>query len=201
MSKLPLAILFLLLGACGPVAVEAGLPPGELQAQANGITVTAGNFRVERLQFMADVCFERPTLSANWLVGSQTSVEYSGKSAPVRGMNLLNTEMDFDTPHRCDLLLFPIGTDSVHEFRLVIPYLQMEIPFADCDTAQAKLDAADTGIVISCYSRQHPDGGRSEGYSIDFKPASLSDEEASQLASEAFMETAPGPWIFEGVIE
>lgn len=200
MSKLPLPALLLLLAACGSGA-EAGLPPGELQAQANGITVTAGNFRLERLQFMADVCFERPTLTMNWLVGSQTSVEYSGKSAPVRGMNLLNSDMDFDTPHRCDLLLFPIGTDSIHEFQLVIPYLQMEISFADCESAQANLDEADTGIVISCYSHEYADGGRSEGYSIDFKPPSLSDEEASQLASEAFIETMPGPWMFEGVIE
>lgn len=201
MSRIPLFAFCFLLAACSPAAAAAGLPPGEMYAEANGVGVTAGNFRVERLQFMADVCFERPTQSANWLVGSETRVEYSGKSAPVRGMNLLNSEMNFDTPYRCDLLLFPIGTDSVNQFRLVIPYLQMEIPFADCDAAQANLDEAGTGIVISCYSREHPEGGRSEGYSIDFKPASFSEEEASQLASDAFVKKVPGPWVFEGVIE
>ncbi|MCW5877531.1 MAG: hypothetical protein KIS80_01530 [Anaerolineales bacterium] len=199
MFKLPLATLFLLLTACRPAAFEAGLPPGELQAEANGITVTTGNFRVERLHFVADICFERPSV-ADWLLGDQTLLTYGTESVRVREMGLLDPTTEIVSPTRCDAVRFPVGTDEIIEFQLVIPFLQTSYPTHDCATAQARLDEAHSGIEISCYSEVLENGGMG-GYRIEAKPDNLSDEEANAWIYQAFVDRVDGPWIFEGNVE
>ncbi|MCW5874784.1 MAG: hypothetical protein KIS88_09095 [Anaerolineales bacterium] len=215
MSKLSFAAGLLILAACNSQAAPIDSVPQNaqeiegnrsavattsFQAEANGITVTASNFRVEQMYFVADVCFERPIIGLDWLIGDQTVLEYNTQSSRVFEIGLLVPETDIESAVRCDFVRFPLGNETINKFRIVIPFLQTSFATHDCDGAQAKLNAANTGITISCYSQALDNGGM-EGYRIETKPEALSDDEANRLIYDAFVETVYGPWIFEGEID
>jgi hypothetical protein len=164
----------------------------------NGIEIEASNFRVESGRLLVDVCFELPS-EADWLL-DLPFVEIGGETISAWEVNLIDFRYGEDgTPtHRCDWAGIPLdeGTE-VSTFTLVIPRLETSSPDnLDCDLAQKKLDQAETGIVVECF-----EGDFTYGYTVVQKPDDMSDEQAYQIAADAFIETLDGPWNLEGEIK
>lgn len=180
--------------AANPSEQDQALTPA---AQENTTpAVQASNFRMEQGYFMADVCFERPS-RADWLLSGKTSLEIGEETIQVFEIGLLDPSTDIDSAQRCDYMRFPVGETEITDFRIVVPRLETSFPDSlDCPSAQQKLDAAGTGIVIRCV-----EGAGFYGPELVSKPDTLSEEDAHRMIYEAFIETLTGPWIFEGTLE
>ncbi len=159
-------------------------------------SVEASNFRVQDGFFISDICFDRPS-RGDWVLALSTSLEVPGQTIQVFEIGLLDPSTDIDSAQRCDYLRFPIGDLKITDFRIVVPRLETSFPDSlDCPSAQQKLDAAGTGIVIRCVR-----GNGFYGPELVSKPSTLSEEEAHKMIYEAFIEIFPGPWVFEGTLE
>lgn len=185
-------------------ANQPNLPSADSQSEAvesepeekAAPSVEASNFRVQDGFFIADICFDRPS-RADWVLALSTSLEVSGQTIQVFEIGLLDPSTDIDSAQRCDYLRFPISDFKITDFRIVVPRLETSFPDSlDCPSAQQKLDTAGSGIVIRCVQ-----GNGFYGPELVSKPSTLSDEEAHRMIYEAFIETLPGPWIFEGSLE
>lgn len=159
-------------------------------------SVEASNFRVQDGFFISDICFDRPS-RADWVLALSSSLEVPGQTIQVFEIGLLDPSTNIDSAQRCDYLRFPIGDLKITDFRIVVPRLETSFPDSlDCPSAQQKLDAAGTGIVIRCVR-----GNGFYGPELVSKPGTLSDEVAYKMIYEAFIETVNGPWVFEGTLE
>lgn len=95
--------------------------------------------------------------------------------------------------HRCDILSIPVkaGMD-LSTFTISIGKITTVAPEQpNCDAAQKKLDDAKFGITIECTH-----GYLTFEYNIVSKPDSMSEYDARQIVSEAFVESVTGPWEF-----
>jgi hypothetical protein len=162
----------------------------------NGIIIEASNFRIEGEYLVADICYDLPSQS-DWLLPDSMTVEIKGRSIKVFEWGLIEWKYSADglKTHRCDDANFPIaGIGEFTEVQIVIPRLETSWPDSlDCDAAQNRLDAANTGIVITCY-----EDGNVSGPLLDTKPAAMSDEQAYAAINDAFIETFSGPWTLRG---
>jgi len=158
--------------------------------------VQASNFRIEGGDFMADICFERPS-RADWLISGDTYLEAAGETIRVFEIGLLDPATEIDSAQRCDSMRFPTDNLDITEFRIVVPRLETSFPdHLDCPAAQAKLDAAHSGITIRCV-----EGEGFYGPELVNKPSTLTEADAHKMIYEAFIESLAGPWVFEGTLE
>lgn len=182
--------------------VVASNPSGKSQAvtsepeENKTPAVQASNFRMEQGYFLADICFNRPS-RADWLLSGKTSLEIGEETIQVFEVGLLDPSTDIDSQQRCDYMRFPVGETDITDFRIMVPRLETSFPDSlDCPSAQQKLDAAGTGIVIRCV-----EGAGFYGPELVSKPDTISEEDAHRMIYEAFIEILTGPWIFEGTLE
>jgi hypothetical protein len=207
---------------------------GEILTQeANGVEVSAANFRVEQDQLMVDVCYQAPD-TQDWLVSNviarigDKEIPYHESRAIVVSHTLKNgrkqivsfqrdsstgdlieqtvKEVDSDNlpDYRCTIIIFRLEPGmSTSSVTIVLKALRVSERVGEvCDTylknMQSVLDAENTGIRLDCVKQDY-----GEFPSIAEKPASMSDEDAQRLVSEARRKiyTIEGPWIFEGKIE
>jgi hypothetical protein len=193
--------LTLLLVGCASYQLDpktanaAELLPSPQVSVVNGVSIDAGNYRVEDGFFVADICYDRPT-DEDWLLAHDMSIEFDGKSVTVFEWGLIDFESRANgVDRRCDFARFPIGEGvEVASFRLVIPRIETSFPDSpNCETAQKVLDASATGIIIRCIQEEGLNGPE-----LVSKPDNLSEDEAYKLIREAFIGIVRGPWIIEG---
>lgn len=132
-------VLFVLLGAATWLVISKSFPIRSAQAASQPMmaanlseqsqavaaepqenkasVVQASNFRVEQGDFMADVCFERPS-RADWVISGKTSLEIGEETIQVFEIGLLDPSTDIDSAQRCDYLRFPVGETEITDFRI-----------------------------------------------------------------------------------
>lgn len=201
-----------------------------LTAFANGIEISATNFRIEDKTLKVDICFQKPN-NDNWLV-FDASIQVGETQIPLDGgrgieeTNTLNngqryiftfadqtngipgqeqTVMHDGLPdYRCDALDFQLDTSlNLSKFNLVIKSLLLDRNEGEeCTTYRDKVQSIlDAKKLGIRLDCVMQEYGSFQ--SIAEKPASMSQEEAEQFVREAFREafTLTGPWIFAAEIK
>jgi hypothetical protein len=170
-----------------------------IKMEVTGTTIGAleGN---EGNYFMADVCYDLPSLKTDYVftLGGQTpsSITLTTANETIQiyswGItSFYNEDANGNAQGNCARLYFPISS-STNLDNLTLTISRMSTPVADspdCGKAQKKLDDAQQKIKVKCY--------KNGGYSVYEKPADKSDEEANSIALNAFIDIVEGPWIFK----
>lgn len=161
---------------------------------ANGITVTATNFRKEGGQVNVDVCFTMPD-DGDWSIWSATL-----KAGELEISELWLNPIEGGEPNaglRCDTLTFEVPSNAkAPVFTLHIGTIgayprEGEVCTTYLEKVRKALVARNLGIQVGC---QQEDWG--EGLEVISKPASMSMEEAKQIIHSTEFFTLPGPWVF-----
>lgn len=167
----------------------------------NGIKVEVLAVQREGDFFGADICFDFPNSNPEWTLGGPGGPDNLMLSNGVEDIGVYSIHMDqLKTDNRgnyigaCDHVRFPISSDTkLENLRIILRRLTTNIPdVPDCGKAQAKLDKANSGIIVRCIS-----GDGTGGFEIVSKPANMDQTRAYDLALDAFRDTVDGPWIFD----
>jgi hypothetical protein len=175
--------------------------------EVNGIKMEVTGTTIGTLEgnegkyFMADVCYDLPSLKTDYVftLGGQTknSITLTTANETIqiytwKITSFYNEDANGNAQGNCARLYFPISS-SANLDNLTLTISRMSTPVADlpdCDKAQKKLDDAQRKIKVECYKS----GG---GYRVSEKPDDMSDEEARTIALDAFIDIVEGPWIFK----
>jgi hypothetical protein len=183
-----------------PAATDApALPPPFPQTQTvNGLEVELLDARILDGQLTIDICHQMPT-QEDWIVGSApegTYVTIDGEKTSLNGFGILYYRTSYksgENSHRCDALTFDAPDPDPVKMTLTINEFYTSVPEApNCETAQKKLDEAETGVAFTCES-----GPGFFNYTITQKPESMSDDEARMIVFDSFSSHSKGPWVFE----
>ncbi len=165
----------------------------DISFRLSGVRASANILQVE-------LCIHLPS-TENWI--PEAGLVVGGQTFPAHGWVLLNSKdaATYISRDRCYRFSFsvPEGARS-QAFAAQLVVYKLYTPAPDmpteeqCARAQQKLQEANTGIKFAC--RLYPDQG-SWGYDILEKPQNMSEDQASLLINQAFIEkTAEGPWKF-----
>ncbi len=202
-----------------------------LTTSAHGIEMSVANFRAEDDVLKVDVCFQKPS-NENWLIldasiqsgniritidggqaleetstlddGTKQIYTFANRAAGIPGQIRIVSAQDGLPHYRCDTIKFHFDSGlNLSHFNLVIRTLILSANEGDECTSrremvQSILDSKGLGIRIDCVKQEY-----GSFRSIAEKPASMSQEEAEKLVTEAFKESfmITGPWIFVGTVE
>lgn len=183
-------------GEIGGAAVDTGSRSGSAYSSAGNIGLEGSNFRIEGNFLVADICYDLPS-QEDWLLSRDTVLILKDRTVVVFEWGLIDWKYSEsgERVRRCDDVNFWIqGIDDIVEFQIVVPRLETSWPSQlDCEAAQKKLDAINSGIQIECVQTDW-----SYGPEITSKPESLSEEAVQILVEEAFIEILEGPWVITG---
>jgi hypothetical protein len=205
---------------------------GEILTQtAQGVEISAANFRIEKDNLKVDVCYQLPK-GEDWLVGiavakiGDKEIVYDENPAIETSRTLENgkkqimssqtnpssgvvepvfAEMDSnDLPdYRCSTIVFRLEPDTiVSNVSITIPDLTFVQKGSEgCNYIQTVQSVLDAEKTGIRLDCVTQDYGVFT--SIAEKPASMSDEEAQRLVSEVRHKifTIEGPWVFEWKFE
>ena len=169
----------------------------KMEVAGTAIGAFEGN---EGKYFMADVCYDLPSLKTDYVftLGGQTksSIMLTTTNETIqiyawKITSFYNEDANGTPQGNCARLYFPISS-STDLGNLTLTISRMSTPVADspdCDKAQKKLDDAKQKIKVECY-----EGG---GFGVSEKTDDMSDEEARAIALDAFIDIVEGPWIFK----
>ncbi|MBI3173009.1 MAG: hypothetical protein HYZ25_04780 [Chloroflexi bacterium] len=214
------------------VQVMQKFAQGEILTQtAQGVEISAANFRIEKDNLKVDVCYQLPK-GEDWLVGiavakiGDKEIVYDENPAIETSRTLENgkkqimssqtnpssgvvepvfAEMDSnDLPdYRCSTIVFRLEPDTiVSNVSVTIPNLTLAQKGSEgCNYIQTVQSVLDAEKTGIRLDCVTQDYGVFT--SIAEKPASMSDEEAQQLVSEVRRKifTVEGPWTFEWKFE
>lgn len=222
-----------------PIAVKPGVSVLAIQkfarseiltTSANGLEMSAANFRVEDNVLKVDVCYQKPN-NENWLV-FDTAIQVGETKVSVNGASGLEETSSMEDGRR-QIYTFANRAD---ELPGQIQYVEYDgLPDYRCDTLDfrigSSLDLSHFELVIKTLMLDRHDGEECTKYrdtvqgildakglgirmdcvmqeygsfqTIAEKPDSMSQEEAEQLVSDAFREAfmINGPWVFTVTIE
>lgn len=198
---------------------------------AQGIEMSAANFRIENNELLVDVCYLLPS-SADWIIRDATiqieekTIRYHASTAIEISQTLENgmqqvtfypsessngitqgsevLESDGLPDYRCDTVSFRLeGNSAPSDFTVVIR--SIIAPPAEGEECTSYRDNVQS-ILDAEDSGIRLDCVKQEYGSITSiaeKPESMSDEEAQRLINEAKYKitTIDGPWIFTGSIK
>jgi hypothetical protein len=195
-------VIFLTIGlltGCAPSPTEIISFPSTLNM--NGINIEFSGYKVDKRFLTIDICFDPPS-DELWYVG-KTSVKIKHQQLLGFGVSRLPENVRPDG-YECQTLLFssndpviPSGKAELSIGRLVSSTNDNDI--WDCNTAQKNLDQDKTGIVVTCDPAivGHP------GFKILEKPWTMTNDEATRLAEDAFSYTDAVQlnWRFSFLIE
>ncbi|GER78398.1 MAG: hypothetical protein M5U11_03595 [Anaerolineales bacterium] len=193
---------------------------------ANGIEMSAANFRLENNEVKVDICFQTPN-NNDWI--SDASLQIGNEKVPAYGgttfekmetledgqkrittylgnppkLNWSMSPSDGQPDYRCDTLAFRLGDAAfpaqvVLQIRSIVSTPNEGEGCAEYrDMVQSILNARSDGIKVDCSQNDFEFGARTR-FTIVEKPVSMSQEQAEQLVSKIFYEsfTINGPWIF-----
>ena len=214
------------------VQVMQKFAQGEILTQtAQGVEISAANFRVEEDRLKVDVCYQLPK-GEDWLVGiavakiGDKEIVYDENPAIETSRTLENgkkqimssqtnpssgvvepvfAEMDSnDLPdYRCSTIVFRLEPD------IIVSNVSVTIP--DLTFVQKGSEGCNYIQTVQSVLDAEKTGIRLDCVTQDYgvftsiaeKPASMSDEEAQQLVSEVRRKifTVEGPWTFEWKFE
>jgi len=181
-----------------------------MSQQADGVELTASNFRRDGNYLLADVCFEFPD-NGDWSIWSaslryeETLVQdYSSVPIEVRfpevdetqtvvtfanGRKSVHSELASkgDMGGRCDTLSFELPADSKpHAYVLTIdsiaaaPREGESCTPAALERVKAAVNSRSAGITVGCVS-QSTEGGAGEGFVILGMPAQMAQDQAETI--------------------
>lgn len=173
----------------------------------DGMTVSAGNYRLANDRVSATVCYDKPD-GDDWAI-FKGDIEYDGKQPPEWSRDLIPAASAAATAagKRCDTVSFPVEPGvMVQEFTITIhsiaavPREGFECHEDYLSLFQRVMDERGTGIVVDCY---HTPG--MGGLVVKSKPEWMSDEEASAILHDEdlflSLRGKKGPWVFKGHFE
>jgi len=199
----PLLIIFCLSTAlltnCASRPIEITSFPSTLKL--NGIDIEFSGYKVDNHILRIDICFDPPS-DELWYFGN-TSVKIKHQQLLGFGVSRLPENVRPDG-YECQTLLYssngsviPSGKAELSIGRLDSSTNDNDI--WDCNTAQKNLDEDKTGIVVTCDPAVvgHP------GFKILEKPWTMTNDEATRLAEDAFSYTDAVRlnWRFSFLIE
>jgi hypothetical protein len=199
----PLLIIFCLttalLTSCAARPIEITSFPSTLKL--NGIEVEFSGYKVDDRFLTIDICFDPPS-DGVWFAGD-TALKIENQKLLDGGVSRLPENIR-PGGYECQTLhyylndsVIPLGKAELSIGRLDTSTNDDDI--WDCNTAQKNLYEDKTGIVVTCDPTivGHP------GFKILEKPATMSNDEASRLAEDAFSYTDAVRlnWRFSFLIE
>lgn len=174
-----------------------------LLMEKNGIKIEVLSTQIEGGFLGVDICFDFPTNDPAWDLGGPENIIVSNGLVEVGAYSIdligdLITDGEGHYIGRCDHVQFPIQPGfKVENLQLTIKKLVTDTPeVPDCATAQAKLDAEKSGIVIQCIHETGPGGGMG-GFELVSMPESMERSDAYDLVLAAMQESVEGPWVFQ----
>jgi len=211
------------------MAIQKFADSGIQTTSANGIEISAANFRVEDKILKVDVCFQKPS-NENWLIfdaaiqigeakitldggsgieetttldnGQRKIFTFANRTAGISGQE--QTVIHDGMPdYRCDTLDFQVDSSlKLSQFDLVINSIMLDRnEGGECTTYRDRVQSIldAQGLGIRIDCVMQDYGSFQ---TIAEKPASMSQEEAERLVRNARREAfmLHGPWIFQGTI-
>ena len=178
---------------------KPGGPSYPITQVMNGIKIEVLAAQPEGDFYGADICFDFPNNNPEWSLGGPDNLMLSNGVEDIgvysiHLMGKLKTDSQGQYVGRCDHVKFPTSSGTkLENLQIIVKRLVTNIPEApDCSQAQARLDAAKSGIVIRCAN-----GDQIGGFEIVSKPATMDQKHASDLVLDAFRDTVSGPWTFD----
>lgn len=171
-----------------------------LVQEVNGIKIEVTGTAIEDEYFTADVCYDFPSKKTDYAftLGGQTQksmmLTTADETILIYSWKIIsgyNQDKDGNFQGNCARLYFPISPVTNLD-NLTLTISRMSTPLSDipdCDKAQKKLDDEKKKIKVKCNN-----GG---GFQVSEKPDDLSEEEAREVALEAFIDIVDGPWVFK----
>lgn len=172
-----------------------------LAQEINGIKMEVTGTAMEGEYFTTDVCYDLPAPKTGYefTLGGQTQKSIALTNAKNETIMIyswkiiggFNQDANGNFQGNCARLYFPVLSDTNLD-GLTLTISRMSTPvadFPDCEKAQQKLDEAKQKIKVECYENG--------GFGVSEKPDDMSDQEAREIALEAFIEIVEGPWVFK----
>lgn len=192
-----------LLAGCAPQSPQPTDTPSSISITTlpatfsiNGRGVEFSGYKRENGYFTVDVCFDPPSKQI-WMF-DEVIFKIEQQEIPLYWTRA-NANPGRKDGFACNSLSYKIDlVPNSGRAELSIGQLQTDVNEYDCSKAQKKLNAAKTGIVVTCDPGLL---GNNPGFGILKKPATMSDEEAYNLAKDAFSETVQVNWMFSFLVE
>lgn len=171
-----------------------------LVQKVNEIKMEVTGTAIEDEYFTADVCYDFPSKKTDYVftLGGQTqksiALTTTDETILIYSWKIISgydQDKDGNFQGNCARLYFPI-TPVTNLDNLTLTISRMSTPVSDipdCDKAQKKLDDEKKKIKVKCNN-----GG---GFEVSEKPDDMSEQDAREIALEAFIDIVDGPWIFK----